>query len=234
VRRSFRLLAVAVLAVVLALSSTQNAFASVELAYDDGVAAHSLTTDYAGVLFSLPNGVVSAHLLSVKFAWTAIFNVNVVDIDITGPDHVTLLAPEIVVPNAGGMTGCLPGWNSGNPAYINYCTVMDISGQGIVVTGDFYVVLRRTGGASPAIDAANSGRSLFCPPFPGPCSLAEMTGSPSGDWLIRVDIAPTYAPQGPVGGFMEPVNKLVVFAPYLALFGVIGAVAVVFWKRPDN
>jgi hypothetical protein len=52
--------------------------------------------------------------------------------------------------------------------------------------------------------------------------------------MIRVDIDPTYAPSGPVGGFMEPVNKLVVFAPYLALFGVIGAVAVVCWKRPQN
>jgi Tol biopolymer transport system component len=38
----------------------------------------------------------------------------------------------------------------------------------------------------------------------------------------------------PVGGVVEPVNKLAVFAPYLALFGVIGAVAVVLWKRPDN
>ena len=38
----------------------------------------------------------------------------------------------------------------------------------------------------------------------------------------------------PVGGFMEPVNKLAVFAPYLALLGVIGAVAVIYWKRPDN
>jgi hypothetical protein len=39
---------------------------------------------------------------------------------------------------------------------------------------------------------------------------------------------------GPVGGLVEPVNKLTVLAPYLALFGVIGAVAVVLWKRPDN
>lgn len=39
---------------------------------------------------------------------------------------------------------------------------------------------------------------------------------------------------GPVGGFMEPVNKLAVFAPYLTLFGMVAAVAVVVavpWKR---
>jgi WD40 repeat protein len=43
---------------------------------------------------------------------------------------------------------------------------------------------------------------------------------------------PIHVVGAPVGGFMEPVSKLVVFAPYLAVFGVIGAVAVVLWKRP--
>jgi hypothetical protein len=51
--------------------------------------------------------------------------------------------------------------------------------------------------------------------------------------MIRAEIDPIVSP-APVGGFMEPVNKLAVFAPYLALFGVIGAVAVVFRKRHQN
>lgn len=38
----------------------------------------------------------------------------------------------------------------------------------------------------------------------------------------------------PVGGFMQPVNKLAVFAPYLALFGVVAAVAIMVWKRPEH
>ena len=38
----------------------------------------------------------------------------------------------------------------------------------------------------------------------------------------------------PVGGFVEPVNKLAIAAPYLALFGVIVAVAVVVWKKREN
>jgi hypothetical protein len=37
----------------------------------------------------------------------------------------------------------------------------------------------------------------------------------------------------PVGGFVEPMNKLTVFAPYLALFGVVAA-AVVVWKKLEN
>jgi TolB protein len=41
-------------------------------------------------------------------------------------------------------------------------------------------------------------------------------------------------PAGPVGGFMEPVNKLAVLAPYLALFGVIATVSVVVRKKREN
>jgi Tol biopolymer transport system component len=40
----------------------------------------------------------------------------------------------------------------------------------------------------------------------------------------------------PVGGFMDPVNKLVVFAPYLAVFGVLAVIviAAVPWKKRSN
>jgi hypothetical protein len=52
--------------------------------------------------------------------------------------------------------------------------------------------------------------------------------------MNRAEIDPIVSPGAPVGGFMEPANKLAVFAPYLALLGVIGAVAVVYCKRRDN
>lgn len=41
----------------------------------------------------------------------------------------------------------------------------------------------------------------------------------------------------PVGGFVESVNKLDVFTPYLALLGLVAALvilAVAPWKKPDN
>ena len=44
-------------------------------------------------------------------------------------------------------------------------------------------------------------------------------------------------PTEPVGGVVEPVNKLAVFAPYLALFGVVATIAIVVaapWKKPDT
>lgn len=42
---------------------------------------------------------------------------------------------------------------------------------------------------------------------------------------------------GPVGGILMSLNKTVIVAPYLALFGVIAAVAVAVakpWKKPEN
>jgi hypothetical protein len=41
----------------------------------------------------------------------------------------------------------------------------------------------------------------------------------------------------PVGGVVEPVNKLAVFAPYVALLGLVSAVTVVVakpWKKHEN
>ena len=38
----------------------------------------------------------------------------------------------------------------------------------------------------------------------------------------------------PVGGFMEPANKLTIAAPYLALFGLVAAVAIIIWKKPEQ
>jgi hypothetical protein len=42
---------------------------------------------------------------------------------------------------------------------------------------------------------------------------------------------------GPVGGVVEPVNKLTVYAPYLAIFGIVAAVAIVVvkpWKKRET
>jgi hypothetical protein len=42
----------------------------------------------------------------------------------------------------------------------------------------------------------------------------------------------------PVGGVVEPAYKLTVYAPYLALFGVVAALAIIVvvkpWKRLER
>jgi hypothetical protein len=77
------------------------------------------------------------------------------------------------------------------------------------------------------------------------CTFIVRSDAPPGHYVI------TYTDQGgsasvsydvpcptlvPVGGFMDPVNKLGVFAPYLVLFGVMAVVvlAVAPWKKREN
>lgn len=64
-------------------------------------------------------------------------------------------------------------------------------------------------------------------------STPDMPTAEAPNWQ-RLPATPVV---GPVGGFMEPVNKLVVLAPYLALFGLVATVAVVAvkpWKKTHN
>lgn len=64
-------------------------------------------------------------------------------------------------------------------------------------------------------------------------TLAVGTPTPQTAFLLSTGFqTPT-----PVGGFIEPVNQLTVFAPYLALLGIVAAVAVVVvapWKKPES
>ena len=205
------------------LSSAQNAFALTELAYDNGILYQGSTDGYTGVRFSLPPGVTSAQILYVRFSWASAA-ANDAIVHITGSDHTTELMPPVTV-TAGTGVGCPAGWSS--PVF-SYCGGLAVS---VVVTGDFYVVLQTV--ADPMGNAGednnNSGRSFWG------TTLSGLTNVPGGDYLIRVDIEPI-APkvQAPVGGVVEPVNNLAIAAPYLALFGVIAAVAVVVWKKHDN
>ena len=218
--RSFRLLAV--LAVVLALSSVQNAFATVELAYDTGSYGGVVNVSaYVGVRFSLPSGVSSARLRYVRWAdnrpdWLT-------TIHITGPDHATELSgsPIALLANDPAGTGCPAGWG--------VCYGLDLTSYGIVATGDFFVILNKDGGSVREDDDLSApGRS-----YTGGSLLTMISSGNLRNFLIRVEIDPWLIT--PVGGVVEPVNKLAVFAPYLALFGIAAAaVAVVFWKKPDN
>jgi hypothetical protein len=57
--------------------------------------------------------------------------------------------------------------------------------------------------------------------------------------ILIVDYTPSVpvVAGGPVGGLMEPTNKLAIVAPYLALFGLVATVAIVVvkpWKKREN
>jgi hypothetical protein len=226
--RSIRILAVVVLAVVLALSAAQNAFAAQWIFYDNGTYGGENDSKLVGVRFSLPTGVSSAHLLTVKFYWAPppdsvqgsgmVMSIQPaafpdVTVHVTGSPPGTDLITPIDVPTAVG------GWNT-----------VDVSGSNLVVTGDFYVLIAQA--VPDTVGYDNTGSNFEGRSVTGPTVAGLQVFSRS--LMIRAEIEPIVAPVGPVGGFVEPVNKLVVFAPYLALLGVIGAVAVVFRKRPQN
>ena len=216
--RSVKLCAVAVLAIMLALSSAQNVFASTELIYDDGLPANAAIFPNAGVSmavrFSLPAGVSSAKLLTARYNLDlSPTTVNTFTVRILDDDRTTDLTPPF----------------SATPSAVGWFDV-DLIAKNIIVTRDFYIVLKNVNGMthpSLFVDTSNPiyGRSW---------------GDGNGFWeqntidnfMIRAVIS---SPAGaPVGGFMEPVNNLTIVAPYLALFGIVATVAVVVWKKREN
>jgi hypothetical protein len=227
VSRSIKLI-VAVLTVILALSLTQNAFAVTELSYDDGIwnGVGGSGWSLSGVRFSLPGGVSSAKLTFIRWGQAGGGELSTLVIHVTLADHVTELPGSPISLSAWGSptTGC--------PALWLNCYGLDVTSYNFIVTGDFFVIYAIDSSSTSAVkkDAADSGHSFFGD------TLADLTHPDSyGDYLIRVDIEPI-APkvQAPVGGVVEPVNTLAIAAPYLALFGVIAAVAVVVWKKREN
>jgi len=194
----------AVLVALMVLASSETVFAATELSYDDGTPWGSEGLDFTGVLFSLPTGVTYARLLKVRYQWSSSGQGATLNIHITKADHQT----ELTSPIPTWSSSSSPSWNE-----------LDISGRGILVSADFYVVLENTADGNAKFDQN--------PVWPqrsfGGSSLATLTYEELGDYLIRVVIEPTARP---VGGILVPVNKLTVLAPYLALLGLVGVVTV--------
>jgi hypothetical protein len=218
-----KFLAVAVLLFVLALWSTQNVWAVTELFYDNGVETMGawacphqdgwLAVKFVFSDFSLSG---SWKLLTARFYQSTQ----------EGGSGQGLELHVLNSDGSGDLSGSTPvtfttiaGWND-----------VDLSGQNIVVSGDFWIAYKWLGQfQSPCLGFDNSapdGRS-----FSG--SLGSWTVDGTSDYMIRAVIG-SLGGGAAVGGFVEPVNRLVVFAPYVALLGVIAAVAVIAWKGPEN
>jgi len=227
VARSIRVLAVAVLTIVLVLCVAKNVSGWEQcvsnrcwLGYDNGVpytGGGPVPPGQTAIKFSLPVGWASASLLNARFYAYEMFTLHVYAAD----GMTELTAPGITVSMSGP-------WST-----------ISLSGKGIdggniIVTDDFYVSLEFGPGsweiaADEGPDQGHGYRSPTTPP----------AFAPSGEnYLIRAEVEQYMPPSSaPVGGFIESVNKLAVFAPYLALFGIVATVAVVIvkpWKKPEN
>jgi hypothetical protein len=210
-----RVLAVAVLAVVLALSAVQSAFAATELAYDNGSFHGADGPNWGAVRFVLADFGFSGsvRLLKVRFYFFFSQVQEPVRIHVYASDGVT---PLCCTPNLDQTPSS--GWNE-----------IDLSSRmSAPISGAFYVAREILGQVASGIGHDNAG-SVGHSYTGGPGAWTSY----DGNFMIRAEVDPVQA-TGPVGGVLTPVNKLVVFAPYLALLGVVGAVAVIVWKRPDN
>ena len=196
-----------VLLALMVLASSSSVLASTELAYDDDTAETAWSADPGiehAVRFSLPPGWSSAKLIYALyfiFADPAIFRVHVYGSGVTDP--------------ALDNTPFTTGWS-----------IFDLTAYNIVVTGDFYISIEylTAGAGDPPIGCDETGPidlRTYSRENPGdPWELSE-----NWDLMIRAWVDPV---SRPVGGFVIPVNKLTILAPYLAIVGLIGAVTVAF------
>jgi hypothetical protein len=109
---------------------------------------------------------------------------------------------------------------------------LSLTDYGIVVTGDFFLILNKvgtTGSLDNGLVSPPPDRSFIGDSLPG---LVPLFPPDHNNFLLRVDVDPI-SPAA-VGGIVTPVNTFVIFAPWLAVIGVvacIGTVVVVAKKR---
>jgi hypothetical protein len=201
--RSARLLAVVVLAVVLAVSSGQNAFAATELYYDAGPPPTSNISLPEGRYLAVRFSVSTAKLLTAKIWWD--FGVGMVNLHVLGSDRTTnLITPFPVTVTAA----TLGHWS-------------DYELGGVIVSGDFYVAVEYLAGPTPAVGTSGplqAGRDWYTYPVG---VWQEETSPPA--FMIRAVVEPV----APVGGVVTPANTFAIVAPWLAVIGVVGCIGTV-------
>jgi hypothetical protein len=214
--RLSRVLAIVLLVVILPLSVAQNAFAATVLAYDNGIWWDYYSLGVGGLLavrFTLSDFVSWPQASVVRVAFYVLeegmetFRVHIRGNLGTACDGSDLASFDV--------TPYVPDWN-----------YYDVGG-GVVVSGEFCVLAEWLTVNGPMIglasQASGSGHSYI---------YQNGVWSAVGDLydhMIRAYVDPT----APVGGFIEPANKPVVFAPWLAVIGLVGCIgtAVVVVKK---
>jgi hypothetical protein len=211
--RSARLLAVAVLAIVLALSSAQNVFATtLDQKQEDSPYNYTIQ-----ILSSSPIGQEFKPSLSILEA----VEVKIGTMNQGGDDIVTLTIRR------GTITGTVMA-TADEPLVQGFEGWVYFSLTPVSVTPEStYVIQLQVTKNTFGWFASSSN------PYPRGVAIDTEPGEgthpePEIDFCFRTyGSGSTSTPAGPVGGFMEPVNKLVIFAPWLAVIGLVGCIATV-------
>ena len=170
------LLMMATLIIAATFVPQSNAQDTQTLYYDNGEGSGVTSGFIYGVKFSLPDGVSSANISTVRYAWYALG--GTLDIHITGSDHLTELTDPIST-NAtlDGSAGPLV-WNT-----------VDVSNKSIVVSGDFYVAVKKTGETNETTGIFMDNSTDGVRSFYGP-SMESLTNPVAFNFMIRVVIQP--------------------------------------------
>jgi hypothetical protein len=200
------LLMMAALIIAVPFVPQSNAQATQTLYYDNGEASGYTSGFIYGVKFSLPAGVSSANISTVLYGWYALGGTLV--IHITGSDHLTELTDPISTTAALDGTAGPLHWNE-----------LDVSNKSIVVSGDFYVAVEKTGAETTGIIMDNSTDGVRS--FWGP-SMASLTNPLTNNFMIRVVIQPI-TPTPSIPEFPQTIMLLAVAAMYLIV--TVGLVA---------
>ncbi|MEM4250530.1 MAG: hypothetical protein QW828_01650 [Candidatus Bathyarchaeia archaeon] len=204
---------------LLVSSVVPSAFATTEIAYDNGILG-GFGVDWGqgggqvGVKFQVNPG---ARLLTIRTAAVGEAPVSFT-VHILAADGVTPLATPF------------PATVTGHVGVFGHAAIfesIDVAGKNIIITGtEFFVIFASAGSPARlylANSAVRSGRSYekFNTPI---------NPNVPADYNIMIRVVVEYP--NPVGGVLVPVNKLGLLTPYLGLAGLIMAVsAVVVVKR---
>jgi len=206
-----RLLAVALLAVVLALSSATNVSASQWIQYETGPPFGAVAVAngvYYGVKFDA--GMPYARVLTVRVAMICRNNSG------CGLFEIYILGSDGQTPWGAPFTVNVP-WNN------NIWKFHDAVVPGVVVVpGVFWIVISDPTSPSQidlcVVLGGGSGHSYFQNP-----SSFPLTVQSEDDYAIRAEVDPA----GPVGGVVIPANKFAIVAPWLVIIGLVGCIGTV-------
>jgi hypothetical protein len=199
--RHVRLLLVAVLAVLLAVSSAQSAFAGTWIIYDDGT-AEGLDLhlgEYIAVRFSAPAGSVLLRIAYYRVFTTEIaFDLYILDSNgqtvLFGPQSTTPVGPE--------------GW-----------FYVDVN---IIVPGDFYAAIYwPVPDPFLGVDTDNHGQTFQSSTLGNWQPYLYHNEQPA-NMMIRAELE-----SAAVGGIVTPANAFALLSPWLAVIALAGCIGVV-------
>jgi hypothetical protein len=210
--RSVKLLAVAVLAIVLALSSTQN---------------------------------VSAQTVIVSCPFASVFNADSIDRgfyiapypgETLGTVHVQYLRwtggtgvyTVVMTARVGAYDGPIIGSQTVTVSLSSTAwTDVTFNFGGAPVAKGSTVTFTQVQTAGPIPDDVLYNIGNTSPPCPAVFETEDTTPPLSTFLGHTVGLEITGSPAAPVGGVVLPMNKVIVFAPWLAVIGLVGCVIVV-------